>query len=139
MISLYFISILSLKFLKKDFLNISGLNIKLEDHNISYNFNWKSGLNKINNDITPDLSTSSDMLKFILDNDFGASTLLINARGRYYNNKSLEKFERIFMLGTLNSVEITLKDLIFEKTLRTLKLQKYKDKVTFEAKHTNII
>jgi hypothetical protein len=77
------------------------INIKLYDHNKSYNYSiFKGFLESENSD--PDVSMHSQSLDFIFKNEFGFDTLTVN--GCFESDKkSFSKFVKTFGIGTLNA------------------------------------
>jgi UDP-MurNAc hydroxylase len=136
MVVIHYLSKFLSLFYKKNFLGLDGVNLMIIDYKKIYNFNWRNGFQRTESKQI-DISLSSEVLKFIFDNEFGITTLLINARGKYKSEESLYSLQRIFMLGVVNSNGIKLIDLITSKILRSLKLRTYGDRVVDEAKMNN--
>jgi hypothetical protein len=77
------------------------INIKLYDHNKSYNYSIFKGLLESENS-DPDVSMHSQSLDFIFRNEFGFDTLTVN--GCFESDKkSFSKFVKTFGIGTLNA------------------------------------
>jgi hypothetical protein len=77
------------------------INIKLHDHNKSYNYSIFKGLLESKNS-DPDVSMHSQSLAFIFKNEFGFDTLTVN--GCFESDKkSFSKFVKTFGIGTLNA------------------------------------
>ena len=81
------------------------INIKLYDHNKSYNYSIFKGLVKSEN-LVPDVSMHSQSLAFIFKNEFGFDTLTVN--GCFESNKkNFSKFVKTFGIGTLNAAGLS--------------------------------
>jgi len=77
------------------------INIKLYDHNKSYNYSIFKGL-VVSEYLDPDVSMHSQSLAFIFKNEFGFDTLTVN--GCFESNKkNFSKFVKTFGIGTLNA------------------------------------
>ena len=78
-----------------------NINIKLYDHNKSYNYSIFKGLVESENS-DPDVSMHSQSLAFIFKNEFGFDTLTVN--GCFESDKkNFSKFVKTFGIGTLNA------------------------------------
>ena len=78
-----------------------NINIKLYDHNKSYNYSIFKGLVELENS-DPDVSMHSQSLAFIFKNEFGFDTLTVN--GCFESDKKgFSKFVKTFGIGTLNA------------------------------------
>ena len=81
------------------------INIKLYDHNKSYNYSIFKGLVESEN-LDPDVSMHSQSLAFIFKNEFGFDTLTVN--GCFESNKkNFSKFVQTFGIGTLNAAGLS--------------------------------
>ena len=81
------------------------INIKLYDHNKSYNYSIFKGLVESEN-LDPDVSMHSQSLAFIFKNEFGFDTLTVN--GCFESNKkNFSKFVQTFGIGALNAAGLS--------------------------------
>ena len=81
------------------------INIKLYDHNKSYNYSIFKGLVE-SKYLEPDVSMHSQSLAFIFKNEFGFDTLTVN--GCFESNKkNFSKFVKTFGIGTLNAAGLS--------------------------------
>lgn len=106
-------------FFNKDFLGFSGSIIHLTDLSITISFDWVKGI-KILKKKPADIFISSDSLNYIFNYQWGFGSLMINGRGDYRNEHSKWLFNRIFILGSLNSVGETLLSRTFKKIIKTI-------------------
>lgn len=122
MLIIYYLSLFSKSFLKKDFFGFSTTLIYLNDIKKYVEFNWRFGLILINKkNISPDVDISSDSLNYIFLYPWGIGSLMINGRGAYKNEYTKWKFIRIFSLGLINSNGQTLLSKSLEKFFFTIK------------------
>tara|TARA_B100001123_G_C15311958_1_gene1024737 strand:+ start:64 stop:1422 length:1359 start_codon:yes stop_codon:yes gene_type:complete len=109
-------------FLKKDFFGFANIHIYITDLSTSINFDWIKGI-CISKKETADVSISSDSLNYIFKYQWGIGSIMINGRGDYKNEYSKWLFNRMFVLGLINSVEETLLSRTLKKiTSNRLKL-----------------
>ena len=81
------------------------INIKLYDHNKSYNYSIFKDL-VVSEYLDPDVSMHSQSLAFIFKNEFGFDTLTVN--GCFESNKkNFSKFVKTFGIGTLNAAGLS--------------------------------
>ena len=81
------------------------INIKLYDHNKSYNYSIFKGLVE-SKYLEPDVSMHSQSLAFIFKNEFGFDTLTVN--GCFESSKkNFSKFVKTFGIGTLNAAGLS--------------------------------
>ena len=106
-------------FLRKDFLGFSIIHIRITDLFITVNFDWITGIN-ISKKNTTDVSISSDSLNYIFKHQWGCGSLMVNGRGDYKNEYTKWLFNRMFVLGLVNSAGQTLLPRTFKKIIREL-------------------